>query len=275
MSFSLPTTAIADLSDRAIFSLTGPDSLRYLNGQVSQDVALATEEKAVYSIVANFKGKIEGDCFIRKHGDAILIDCSSDQRESLLMRLDRYLIADDAELEDVTEKYSFFHTLNLNAETSFPTWASDRYGHAGIDILLPKGEVLEGDIIPDSEWETLRISNSIPQWGKELSDEILPPEAKIEGRAISYTKGCYTGQEVISRMRSAGKTNKHLVSLKSEKHIDAPCDFFTSENQDRPAGSVTSICNIHGEWIGLGYRKRKVETINEFQTSDGTNVSII
>ena len=275
MSFSFPINAIADLSDRAIFSLTGPDSLRYLNGQVSQDVALATEEKAVYSIAANFKGKLDGDCFIRKHGDAILIDCSSDQRDSLLMRLDHYLIADDAELEDATEKYSLFHTLNPELATSYPKWMTDRYGQDGIDFLLPKGEVLEGNVTHNAEWEILRISNSIPLWGKELTNEILPPEAKIEARAISYTKGCYTGQEVISRMRSAGKTNKHLVSIKLEEQVDTPCEFFTSENLDKAAGAVTSICNIEGIWIGLGYRTRKAEALTEFQTLNGTKIHVV
>lgn len=274
MSFTLPSSAVADLSDRAIFSISGPDALRYLNGQISQDVSLASSTEAVYSIVANFKGKLDGDCYVRKHEDAILIDCSADQRESLFARLDRYLIADDAELTDISDQYSLYHSLGDHSEAS-SSWKCDRYGVEGIDILLPKDESFSADITPHSEWEKLRISNSIPSWGHELTTDTLPPEAKLESRAISYTKGCYTGQEVISRMRSAGKTNRHLVSFKVDNTLETPCDIFSPENTEKPAGEIASICKIDDQLIGLGYRKRKFESLESFQTSNGIPVQIV
>ncbi len=133
-----PLNLLQNLSDRAIFRVTGNDAERYLNGQVSQDVKLASESAAVYSIVANFKGKLEGDFFVRRHQGDLLIDTCESQRESLFSRLDKYLIADDAEIVDVSDEYHFCHVIgSCEHEFSHPNWECNRYGEDGTDYLLP------------------------------------------------------------------------------------------------------------------------------------------
>jgi folate-binding protein YgfZ len=271
-----PLNLLQNLSGRAIFRVTGNDAERYLNGQVSQDVKLASESAAVYSIVANFKGKLEGDFFIRRHQGDLLIDTCESQREALFLRLDKYLIADDAEIVDVSDEYHFCHVIG-NSEHEFPhlSWECDRYGEAGTDYLFPASENLPlatGDL----KCEQLRISNRIPLWGNELDGNTLPPEASLESRAISYTKGCYTGQEVISRMKSAGKTNRHLVGIRSELAIITPLNLLVAVGDEgKPAAVVTSACEIDGKWIGLGYRTRKAEAVSEFFDADGNVFTII
>ena len=270
----LPTEAIRDLSDRAIFRVTGADAERYLNGQVSQDVRLATEENAVYSIVANFKGKLEGDCYIRRHDGDIWLDTCASQRESLFARLDRYLIADDAEIIDETGNYKLYHQIGVITH-DFPYWECNRYGEPGRDYLTPVTENLPLTF-KDTEWECLRITNMIPRWGYELTGDVLPPEAKLEERAISYTKGCYTGQEVISRMKSAGKTNRHLVQFEFDQEIEIPCELYISSDAEGKAGAeITSACEVEGKWIGLGYRTRKAEGSSVFYDSCGNSVTVI
>jgi len=270
-----PLNIIQDLSDRAIFRVTGNDAERYLNGQVSQDVGLASESVAVYSIVANFKGKLEGDFFIRRYKGGLLIDTCKSQRESLFSRLDKYLIADDAEIVDVSDEYHFCHVIgNCDSKFSHPSWECNRYGESGTDYLLPASEnlpVASGDL----ECEKLRISNRIPLWGNELDGNTLPPEAGLENRAISYTKGCYTGQEVISRMKSAGKTNRHLVGVRSEVEMITPLNLSVAVGDEgKPAAIVTSACEIDGKWIGLGYRTRKAEVASEFFDTYGNVFTI-
>ncbi len=270
---SLPNT-IQNLTNRAIFRIFGNDAERYLNGQVSQDVRLASETAAIYSIVANFKGKMEGDFYIRRFEGSLLIDTSECQRESLFLRLDKYLIADDAEIVDVSDEFNLYHILGDTGH-DYPSWECNRYGVIGTDYLLPASENLPlGD--EDFDWDHLRISNRIPQWGNELDEDTLPPEARVESRAVSYTKGCYTGQEVISRMKSSGKTNRHLVQFTFDKEIKVPCELFISSDTDRKSGaSVTSICAHDDKWIGLGYRTRKAEAIISFYDADENIATVV
>ena len=263
-----------DLSNRAIFQVTGNDAIRYINGQVSQDVNRASTELAVYSIVASFKGKVQGDFYLRIYDGKLLIDTSGAQRESLLMRLDKYLIADDAEIEDVSDEYQFYHVIK-NADNdlishALASWNCDRYGVPGKDYLCEKTYLYES-VDSMEAWENFRILQKIPNWENELNQDILPPEAGLEERAISYTKGCYTGQEVISRMKSAGKTNRHLVSFNFENEVSLPLDLFTeAETAGKPQATITSACkNSSNGQLGLGYRTRKSEAINIFYDSKG------
>jgi len=271
-----PEHILQNLSNRSIYRVTGSDAEHYLNGQVSQDVTLASEKSAIYSIVANFKGKLAGDCYIRRHKGDLLIDTCSTQKESLFNRLDRYLIADDAEITDISDELKIFHEIGVSdLDLTHPSWQCNRYGTAGLDYIIPSSENLPKQS-QDHRCEQIRISNKIPIWGKELDENTLPPEAALEDRAISYTKGCYTGQEVISRMKSAGKTNRHLVNFQSESEILAPLDLMiTDEGNGKPAAQITSSCLIDGKWIGLGYRTRKAENLSEFYDSKGNKHVII
>jgi len=268
------------LSNRAIFRVTGNDAIRYINGQVSQDASLASDALAVYSIVANFKGKVQGDFYLRTYNGDLLIDTSSSQRESLLMRLDKYLIADDAEIEDITGQFLLYHTIGEeNSELStnaLAIWDCDRYGVSGKDYLCEKAYIY--DQVDDHEaWERFRISQRIPCWDNELSLDLLPPEAGIEERAISYNKGCYTGQEVISRMKSAGKTNRHLVEFNFEKEVELPLELFTEVNAEGKAqATITSSCITDGNnFIGLGFRTRKSADISTFYDTKGNIYQVL
>lgn len=269
-AYSLPKGSTI-LLKRAIFKLIGSDATRYLNGQCTQDVKLASTSQALYALVTNFKGKLDGDCFIRLHQDTILIDTPIELREDLFVRLDRYIIADDAQLVDVTNDFELVHTIDSNSENS---WSINRFGQDGSENLIPKGS-FAGASLDASEVEKARISHAIPLWGAELDSTTLPPEAGLEDRAISYTKGCYTGQEVISRMRSAGKTNRHLVLLELDKTVPTGTHLLCSgATEEKPAGSITSCAIIDGKQIALAYRKRKYQETSRF-TANGAVASVI
>lgn len=265
----------ADLTDRAIFKLSGPDAATYLNGQISQDVRIIMKENvALYSVISTFKGKLEGDLFIRQlNSDGeILIDTDASQRQTLFARLDKYLIADDAEIIDVTDQFSLYFTTVDLKETCYPKWQTSRYGVSGIDLLVEKKKKLFNvPVESTNQWEHIRISNKIPKWGAELHSDILPADAALESRAISFTKGCYTGQEVISRMKSSGKTNRHLVNFESTKELNTPCDLFLNTQDTKPAATLTSLNSN----LGLGYRTRKAQASTTFLTKQGTPVNIV
>jgi folate-binding protein YgfZ len=221
------TPAFFDLSARAKLRVTGADRIRFLNGQTTNDVRKAGPEATQESCVLNAKGHLEAHIFLSATPNDIWIDADQELREPLQTRLERYVIADDVMIEDVTDQFALFHVLAdsepkiSGAKFCFRSW---RLGIDGWDLWVEvaRAEAVKSTLAADyramdeSEWEVLRIENGIPRWGRELTPEIIPPEANLQMRAIDYEKGCYIGQEVISRMKMSGQTRQRLSGLTSE-----------------------------------------------------------
>jgi folate-binding protein YgfZ len=267
---SSSTPVFFDCSRRVKLRVTGVDASRFLNGQITNDLRKATATTAIQASILNAKGKLSAHIFISVDNDgAFLLDADSELREELPARLERYIIADDVQVEDVTDQFSILHFLGERpaAETSARAVASERFGSAGWDFWSAR--------VPDSELrdpfaerfvfcddvcaETFRIERGIPRWGRELTNEIIPVEANLEASTIDYEKGCYIGQEVISRMKMSGQTNKRLCGLVSISGAPLATDLrLTSDAEPgKDAGWVTSATNSDrlGE-IALGYVKR-------------------
>jgi len=254
---------IIDLSGRAQFRLSGTDRIRYLNGQVTNDVSNIKDSETIYACVTNHKGKMDGDLYISSDGgQAFLMDAPGALRESLFLRLAKYIIADDAELEDVTGESRLVHLLGIGDPIEdVQAKQSNRFGEQGRDYRLPADSQFSSDlpmISPDTA-ELIRVDRGIPRWGAELRPEILPPEARLEARAISFTKGCYIGQEVISRIRSVGRVNRTLERLQwIEGEALEPGMILKRNEDEKEVGTVTSVA-WHPDleaWIALGFIKR-------------------
>jgi tRNA-modifying protein YgfZ len=221
-----------ELSDGSgVLEFSGPDAVRFLNGQVTQDVRAVKEGRNVLSsCVTDVKGRLLFRVWLGGRADGILVFCKAEQKEDLEVRLTRYLIADDVEVRDVS------------------------------------GEVNLDDYDFPEEWvdERERIEKGIPKWGAELKEGMLPQEAGLDATDISYFKGCYVGQEVISRIKSAGKVNRRMVKLAFNG--SGQLGEFVDE-EGKVCGEVTSV---FGE-IGLGYLKRYAEGEVDFSIQ-GTEV---
>ncbi len=141
MMKSLPkeTCSLFDLSDRAKFRIGGSDRLRFLNGQITNDLRKATETGAIEACVLNAKGKIDGHVFIRATPDAYLLDVDSDLRETIPARLDRYIIADDVQVEDVSDEFDLFHFLDAERPSlpnEYEVVGARRFSSAGWDVWV-------------------------------------------------------------------------------------------------------------------------------------------
>lgn len=242
-----------NLSSRAKFRLTGGDRMRYLNGQVTNDVRRASADQTLYACVTDAKGRIAADVFVHAHEDTLLLDAEGEVRDTLGMRLERYIVADDVELTDVTEEWQLWHVFG-QAEPLTHGLRSDRFGAPGFDLWLPVAAAPPTfdrlDVLTDAELETWRIVQKVPRWPNELNAETFPPEAGLESRAMDFTKGCYIGQEVLSRIKTTGKMPRELFAFESDGRLTAGDDILTT----KPVGTVTSIA-IHpetGGTVGLG-----------------------
>ncbi len=200
--------------------------MRYLNGQMTNDVRKATPSQAIHACVLNAKGRISADVFVVAEADSFLVDSEPEVRDLLAARLERYVIADDVQIDDVTDEFALLHVIDR--ETS--PWPADanmaqaeRFGFAGTDVWVSRSEhgtALETlaarlPVCDEGCAETFRIERGIPRWGRELTEEIIPTEANLEATAIDFAKGCYIGQEVISRIKMSGQTNKRLCGFVS------------------------------------------------------------
>lgn len=202
-----------------VLEFSGPDAVRFLNGQVTQDVKLVMGSgKVLPSCVTDAKGKLQFRVWLAEGDEGkVLVFCEAGASEELEARLTRYLIADDVEVADLSGKIS-----------------------------------TEGFDFPEKMSEEVRIELGLPRWGKELKEGMLPPEAGLDQTDISYFKGCYIGQEVISRIKSAGKVNRRLVRLEFEGEGKLG-EILNAEG--KVCGEVTSVSG----GIGLGFLKRSAD----------------
>lgn len=218
------------LDQLGALEFSGPDAVRFLNGQVTQDVrkVMGTGE-ILPSCVTDAKGKLQFRVWLAegKTGGNILVFCHENTMEELEARLTRYLIADDVEVRDVSSEIS------------------------ANDFDFPNADLTEDE----------RIARGIPKWGAELKEGMLPPEAGLDATDISYHKGCYIGQEVISRIKSAGKVNRRLVKI----GFDGEGETGEIVNPDgKVCGEVTSVSGK----IGLGYLRRMAEGESELSVGN-------
>ena len=259
-----------DLSPRAKLRITGTDRIRFLNGQITNDLRKVSETVAIEACVLNAKGKMDAHIFVGAFGESFLVDADPSLRKKLLARLERYVIADDVQIEDVTDQFALFHVLSEEsltteygrivsvrafAEPGWDIW-SDAARHDAVRQKLSSAFAF----LDSAAAEVLRIEQGIPHWGSELTEEVIPIEANLEQRTIDYEKGCYIGQEVISRMKMSGQTNKRLCGLISldDVPLQPGMKLAAPSTPGKEIGWLTSA--THSErlekQIALGYVKR-------------------
>lgn len=275
--------ALIDLSARAKWHLSGADRVRFLNGQVSNDIHKASSREALHACVMTPKGKLCGDVWVSAGADFLRIDAEPSLRESLAARLERYIIADDVTLTDVTEDFGLIHCIvppdahpRVYATEDAFCVKAPRFGcgREGIDLFLSREDfdetwnrLMEHFQPLDSELaELLRIECGVPRWGAELDENTLPAEAGLDQTAVDFHKGCYVGQEIVSRIKSVGHVNRALRQFVSDVPLAAEMPLFLPGSggnaEEKPAGRLTSAAWSFPleKWIALGYLKRGIDS---------------
>ena len=259
-----------DLSARAKLRVTGADGLRFLNGQITNDLRKASETAAIEACMLNAKGKLNAHILIASHHESFLVDADPELREPLRARLERYVIADDVQIEDVTDEFSLFHVLTEQppAPGSGRIVSARRFAATGWDIWSDSAHhdaarnelALAYAFVDSAAADVIRIEQGLPRWGRELTDEIIPIEANLEQRTIDYQKGCYIGQEVISRIKISGQTIKRLCGLISLNNtpLQPGMKLVASSAPGKDGGWITSATRSErlDKQIALGYVRR-------------------
>jgi len=245
--------------------------VRYLNGQLTQDLKKLVPGRALPACVTTAKGRLQADVWVTDlagEREAIAVDAAPELQESLSARLERYIISDDVVMEDVTGHEGLLHCVGVDPAEhpllqSFSKVQAARLGEDGWDVRVPLSDLdslktgLGGLLGSAVDWERIRVLRGIPAWGAELTEDTLPPEAGLERTHIDYHKGCYIGQEVISRLKSVGHVNRTLTTFRAcAPGILASGDTFQTE-AGVDAGVITSVVSLdEGHFLAMGYLKR-------------------
>jgi len=296
------TAGVIDLSFRSRICLVGADRVSFLHGQVTNDVKKLRVGEGCYAAITTAKGKMESDLNIFALADELLLDFEPGLTGKIFQRLEKHIVADDVQIVDAAPHYgllsvqgpkaeSAVHALGLFAEIPAKPLASvkvsdatlgeiylvnyPRLGTSGFDLFVPNNSLgavadkliaaakqIGGRACGWQAFETARIEAGIPRFGADMDETNLPLECGIESRAVTYTKGCYIGQEVINRIHSVGHVNRELRCLRLADDLKAlPQRGDKLFHAGREAGHVTSAVKspMFGN-LALGYVRREANS---------------
>jgi folate-binding protein YgfZ len=290
--------AIGAIANRNAIGLTGKDRAAYLHGLLTNDIQALTVGTGCYAAWLTPQGRMLTDMHIFESGDMMLLDVPADLLSATLERLDQFLFSEDVQIADLSETLEavWLHgpaaaslleeaLTGVAGAASWPEYHNVRAEFGGAPFVVARvsqlgapGFVVYTDPAHQAELqralvekgavvavpaaiEAARIEAGYPLFGVDMTEETIPLEAGIEDRAISMTKGCYVGQEVIIRVlhRGGGRVAKRLVALriKGDQPDGVPANGARVFSDERDIGGVTSAArspNLGA--IALGYVHR-------------------
>jgi len=308
------TALVADcgiygLSGRAKVRLTGNDRMRWLNGMVTNNIRDLGQGRGVYAFLLNPQGHILGDLYAYNRGEALIVDTDVTQVKKLLATFDHYIIMDDVEVEDVSEKLA---AVGVSGPKSQPTLR-------GAGFVLPAAEplqffdvqwqgltvtVVRGDNpavdsyelwldpaqvslaqqvicaagakpVSSTALDLLRIAAGIPRYGQDIRERDLPQETGQQ-RALHFNKGCYIGQEIVERIRSRGAVHRNFTGFRINGDVPPPSTKIQCEGKE--VGEITSSASLPAGArempVALGYLRREAALPGKQLSAAGSQLTI-
>ena len=256
---------------RAFVRVTGPDAEDFLQRLLSNDVAALAAGEACDALLLTPKARVIAPVRVLRRGDReFLLLTEPELGERLRAELSRFRFAAKVELE--REHHESYLLLGTDAEPPAGALAvpSADYGVPAFEVVGGRPPPPDAQRLGDEELEALRIVARTPRFGKELDDRVLPAEAGLVERAVSFTKGCYPGQEPIARLHYRGHANRELRVLAIDGE-DLPDGDAELRFGDKVVGRVTSAARSPGgEVVALGYVRVEVPRDAELAVDSAT-----
>lgn len=289
---------VIDRRARGRIVVSGADRRSYLQGLFTNDIAALTPGTGCYACYLTAQGRMITDLWVFELGDVLLLTLPAETKDAVLAKLDQFIFSEDVQLGDVSTAFGALAVVGPDAAAAVSAVVtgvslealsalgdggniratfqgqpaivlrSVDLGAGGFEVLVdgPQTDALAGalrtagaEMVSPEAAEALRIEGGIPRFGTDMDEETIPLEAGIESRAISLTKGCYVGQEVIIRVlhRGHGKVARKLVGISLESGA-APGAGATITVDGRAVGQVTSaaLSPNRGAPLALGYVHR-------------------
>jgi folate-binding protein YgfZ len=267
-------TFVVDRSERGKLALTGTEAKAFLHGQVTNDIEGLTPGRGCYAAFLTHKGKMLGDLRVFDLGDELLLDCERVALQELFNMIRRYKLGRAVELHKRTLELCLLSVIGPDAPrlagpeehdnarvtlggveaiavttdlgTDLFAAAADR------DALRAALEFPDGD---EAAAEIARVESGRPRYGVDLDDSVIPQEAGLNERAVSFTKGCYVGQETVARLYYRGKPNRRLLGLRLSEPAPPGTELRLGEKVVGKLGSSV-VSPAHGP-IALALVRRE------------------
>jgi tRNA-modifying protein YgfZ len=256
---------LVDNSERGKLALTGGEAKSFLQGQVTNDVERLQSGEGCYAAFLTPKGKMLGDLRVLATADELLLDTERVALQALFNMIRRFSIGYEVELHKRTLERGLLSLVGPEADRIAGTQGLPATEHAhnlievggvdarairterGLDLLCAASEtdalralLSDRGAVPVSEAvsECVRVEGGRPRYGVDLDETVIPQEAGLNERAVSFTKGCYVGQETVARLHYRGKPNRHLRGLRLSVPFAVGTEVLLDE---RPVGRLTSV----------------------------------
>jgi len=245
---------------RGLFAVHGKEAVQFLDGMITNDMKTLADGAQMLAAFPNAQGRLLAVVRIQRQGDKFLIDTEEATREKLFQNLFRFTFAGDFFVEDLSDQFQYFEVFGPAGDVYHPEVADMFPGaHAfeakhGASYFMPIDQaervrallINENNcfVIDDELYETLRIESGIPKFGVDMDETTIVPELGLDGM-ISYTKGCYVGQEIIARIHFRGHVAKQLAGLVASEQGPSPDSLIAGaelhSGDGKNAGKITSV----------------------------------
>jgi aminomethyltransferase len=303
---------LCDLSHRGLVRVTGQDRQRFFHAMVSNDTQSLQPGQGCYATFLTAKGHLVADFVVYAEADAYVLELEPQAVRPFIEALEFFIISEDVTLQDESGQWGLLAlqgpratellalalgqappVLQMYASTTCQLaghtvccMRRSHTGELGYQLLTPPQalpdvwqalwahrEACEARPVGLAMLDVARIEAGIPVYGRDMTEQTLPIEANLEA-AISYTKGCYIGQEVIARIEARGHVNRKLVGLLLQgKHLPEPGAHIVSPQREVGWITSTAFSPARQQNIALGYVRREVLTPGtrlQVHTSDST-----
>jgi aminomethyltransferase len=300
---------IYDLGWRGKLVATGADRVRWLNDMVTNNIRDLALNRGNYSFLLNAQGRILGDLFAYNRGDYILIDTAAWQIPKLKETFEKFIIMDDVEVTDISEKLTSLAVQGPRAREVLrdagvkfdevdPMQVQDvTWNDAGLSVTRMKSDVVqiyEVWLAPGAAvalWQSLigrgakpvgmealemfRLVSGMPQYGQDITERYLPQET-AQDSALNFSKGCYVGQEIVERIRSRALLHRRLAGL----IVDGPppANGAKIQFEGKDVGEITSAASVPAGdqelTLALGYLRTEAQTPGTDVIVDGITAQV-
>jgi len=294
------SVGLLDKDYRAYLEFTGPDRIRYLNAILTNDIKGLKKNHGNVSLFLSPQGHIQAEIESYALGDSFLCVSYAMIRERLIPAMDKYIIMDDVSLTDRTDAFATLAIEGPKASVvtlavsgvdlntleqrelrdatvgGVPCRVSKRLpgGIAGAELLVERGRAEElwnflADAVRGSgggaagykALNAVRLELGTPWFAYDFGEKQIPHEAGLQDSHISYTKGCYTGQEIVERVRSRGQVNRVRVSLKFDSSTEPTAGAaLIADGKEMGFLTRAGFSPMLNSWIGMGYVRREKST---------------
>jgi aminomethyltransferase len=289
----LTDCGVYDLGWRAKIVLTGSDRVRWTNGMVTNNIRDLAPGRGNYSFVLNAQGRIQGDLYVYNMGDHLMVDTEWWQKSKILELFDKFIIMDDVEVTDISNKLSalavqgpksldVLRKVGLAIADEVEPFKVEKMTWNGVGLSVTRMESkvaqtyeiwLAVENIPKlwgalvaagakpvgtEALEMFRVAAGVPRYGVDITDKYIPQETE-QFHALHFSKGCYLGQEIVERVRSRGAVHRHFTGFRLSG--PAPHSGAEAQLEGKKVGEVTSALRVpvngDDKTLALGYIRKE------------------